>query len=233
MFALDRYVQGEGDGHEADTRNLGLSIIATAVELLWFCNILLSKLGYTTITCNTNTDFHFYERTREKHLSDSSICHYPYTMVLRTTIARSRLGKRLVHGFELPFWVRLFCARDGWVSDQKVHSENYIMRTPCECVSYLHSKNFIPILRCVSCPAVTYLLALSYSITMEDTKQKIYRPWPSGPPTYQQTTDDQTRDVTQNRDWNYSLFECFSPGSLCGLTTLSWLYVLTSVTDSI
>lgn len=153
--------------------------------------------------------------------------------VLRTTIAPSRLGKRLVHGFELPFWVRLFCARDGWVSDQKVHSENYIMRTPCECVSYLHSKNFIPILRCVSCPAVTYLLALSYSITMEDTKQKIYRPWPSGPPTYQQTTDDQTRDVTQNRDWNYSLFECFSPGSLCGLITLSWLYVLTSVTDSI
>lgn len=40
---------------------------------------------------------------------------------------------------------------------------------------------------------------------MEEAKQKIYRPWLSGPPTYQQTTYIESRDVTQNRDWNYSL----------------------------
>ncbi|KAJ5869105.1 hypothetical protein N7455_004046 [Penicillium solitum] len=50
---------------------------------------------------------------------------------------------------------------------------------------------------------------------MADPSQKIYQSWPSGPPTYQQANTD-GHDITQSREWNYSLFDCCSPG------TLSW-----------
>ncbi|PYI31231.1 PLAC8-domain-containing protein [Aspergillus indologenus CBS 114.80] len=51
---------------------------------------------------------------------------------------------------------------------------------------------------------------------MADTKQqKTYRAWPTDPPTYTQTSNEQVRSITHNREWNYSLCDCFSPGSLC------------------
>lgn len=50
---------------------------------------------------------------------------------------------------------------------------------------------------------------------MSDPAQQVYKPWPSGPPTYQQANTDKSRDITQNRDYNYSLGDCCSPGSLC------------------
>ncbi|KAL5362417.1 PLAC8 family-domain-containing protein [Aspergillus floccosus] len=50
---------------------------------------------------------------------------------------------------------------------------------------------------------------------MTDAKQKVYRAWPSGPPTYQQANADQSKDITQNRNYNYSLCDCCSQGSLC------------------
>ncbi|KAL4789260.1 PLAC8 family-domain-containing protein [Aspergillus venezuelensis] len=50
---------------------------------------------------------------------------------------------------------------------------------------------------------------------MSDPTQKVYRSWPSGPPTYQQANTDQFKDVTQNTDYNYGLGDCCSPGSLC------------------
>ncbi|KAJ5413537.1 hypothetical protein N7465_005842 [Penicillium sp. CMV-2018d] len=40
--------------------------------------------------------------------------------------------------------------------------------------------------------------------------QKIYRSWP----TYQQANTDGS-DIAQSREWNYSLFDCCSPGTLC------------------
>ncbi|KAI9927452.1 hypothetical protein MW887_003065 [Aspergillus wentii] len=50
---------------------------------------------------------------------------------------------------------------------------------------------------------------------MADATEKVYKAWPSGPPTYQQANTDQGRDITQSKHWNYSLFDCCSPGSLC------------------
>lgn len=50
---------------------------------------------------------------------------------------------------------------------------------------------------------------------MEIEKEKVYRAWPSGPPTYQQATSEHLQRITHNKRWNYSLFSCFEPGSLC------------------
>ncbi|KAK1140290.1 hypothetical protein N8T08_010493 [Aspergillus melleus] len=50
---------------------------------------------------------------------------------------------------------------------------------------------------------------------MADPTDKVYRAWPQDPPTYQQGNTDRSRDITQSRQWNYSLFECCSPGLLC------------------
>ncbi|EYE90416.1 PLAC8 family protein [Aspergillus ruber CBS 135680] len=50
---------------------------------------------------------------------------------------------------------------------------------------------------------------------MDIEKEKVYRAWPSGPPTYQQATSEYVQGITHNRQWNYSLFSCFEPGSLC------------------
>ncbi|KAJ6183702.1 hypothetical protein N7519_005003 [Penicillium mononematosum] len=49
---------------------------------------------------------------------------------------------------------------------------------------------------------------------MADPTQKVYRAWPSSPPTYQQANTGSS-DVTQSREWNYSLFDCCSPSTLC------------------
>ncbi|KAJ5575067.1 hypothetical protein N7450_008966 [Penicillium hetheringtonii] len=49
---------------------------------------------------------------------------------------------------------------------------------------------------------------------MADPTQRVYRAWPKGPPTYQQANSDSS-DITQSRKWNYSLFDCCSPGTLC------------------
>ncbi|PYH80644.1 hypothetical protein BO82DRAFT_355362 [Aspergillus uvarum CBS 121591] len=51
---------------------------------------------------------------------------------------------------------------------------------------------------------------------MANTKQqKSYHAWPTDPPIYTQTNNEQVQNITQNRGWNYSLCDCFSPGSLC------------------
>lgn len=47
---------------------------------------------------------------------------------------------------------------------------------------------------------------------MDTEKEKVYRAWPSGPPTYQQALSEGT---THNKQWNYSLFGCLEPGSIC------------------
>ncbi|PYH81059.1 PLAC8-domain-containing protein [Aspergillus uvarum CBS 121591] len=49
---------------------------------------------------------------------------------------------------------------------------------------------------------------------MADT-QKVYRPWPAEPPTYQHANSEDIQKVTHNKEWNYSLFDCCSPASLC------------------
>ncbi|PWY78025.1 hypothetical protein BO94DRAFT_603756 [Aspergillus sclerotioniger CBS 115572] len=49
---------------------------------------------------------------------------------------------------------------------------------------------------------------------MSDT-QKGYRSWPSNLPTYHPTSSEEVRSVTYNKNWNYSLCDCCSPGSLC------------------
>ncbi|KOC08475.1 DUF614 domain protein [Aspergillus flavus AF70] len=54
---------------------------------------------------------------------------------------------------------------------------------------------------------------------MPEATDKIYRSWPHGPPTYSQANPSHSRDITQNPDWNYSLFDCCDPGSLC---LMSW-----------
>ncbi|PLB52227.1 PLAC8-domain-containing protein [Aspergillus steynii IBT 23096] len=50
---------------------------------------------------------------------------------------------------------------------------------------------------------------------MSEAAQKVYRAWPSGPPTYHQANSEESRNITHGADWNYSLFDCCSPGSLC------------------
>lgn len=50
---------------------------------------------------------------------------------------------------------------------------------------------------------------------MDIEKEKVYQAWPSGPPTYQQANSEHLQEITHNRGWNYSLFSCFEPGSLC------------------
>ncbi|KAL4976889.1 PLAC8 family-domain-containing protein [Aspergillus desertorum] len=47
--------------------------------------------------------------------------------------------------------------------------------------------------------------------------EKTYRSRPIDPPTYEDTTPE-ARNITHNKEWNYSLFDCCSPGSLCFLT---------------
>lgn len=61
------------------------------------------------------------------------------------------------------------------------------------------------------------------SLKMAQATDKIYRSWPHGPPTYSQANPGQARDITQNSGWNYSLFDCCDPGSLCkaDITALS------------
>ncbi|KAJ5404587.1 PLAC8-domain-containing protein [Penicillium cosmopolitanum] len=49
---------------------------------------------------------------------------------------------------------------------------------------------------------------------MADQTQKVYRAWPSDPPTYHQACSGSS-NITQSRKWNYSLFDCCSPGTLC------------------
>ncbi|KAJ5088387.1 hypothetical protein N7456_012003 [Penicillium angulare] len=49
---------------------------------------------------------------------------------------------------------------------------------------------------------------------MAAPSEKVYRAWPQGPPTYQQANANSS-DITQSREWNYSLFDCCSPGALC------------------
>ncbi|KAJ9363473.1 PLAC8 family-domain-containing protein [Paecilomyces variotii] len=49
--------------------------------------------------------------------------------------------------------------------------------------------------------------------------EKVYRAYPSGPPTYQQANSEESRQITQNPDWNYSLLECCSPCSLCFMSS--------------
>ncbi|CAG7921791.1 unnamed protein product [Penicillium olsonii] len=46
---------------------------------------------------------------------------------------------------------------------------------------------------------------------MASSSQKVYQAWPTDPPTYEQVNDG----ATQSREWNYSLFDCCSPGTLC------------------
>ncbi|GKZ25423.1 hypothetical protein AbraIFM66951_000633 [Aspergillus brasiliensis] len=45
--------------------------------------------------------------------------------------------------------------------------------------------------------------------------EKVYRAHPRDLPTYDQATSEELRRLTQNTDWNYSLFDCCSPGTLC------------------
>ncbi|PYH66920.1 PLAC8 family protein [Aspergillus vadensis CBS 113365] len=45
--------------------------------------------------------------------------------------------------------------------------------------------------------------------------EKVYRAHPRDLPTYDQATSDELRRITQNTSWNYSLFDCCSPGTLC------------------
>ncbi|RAK98704.1 PLAC8 family protein [Aspergillus ibericus CBS 121593] len=52
---------------------------------------------------------------------------------------------------------------------------------------------------------------------MADT-QNGYRAWPTNPPTYHAANSDEVQRVTANKNWNDSLGDCCSPGSLC-LTT--------------
>ncbi|KAK1147066.1 hypothetical protein N8T08_001805 [Aspergillus melleus] len=49
---------------------------------------------------------------------------------------------------------------------------------------------------------------------MADT-EKVYRPHPAAPPTYNQVNSAEVQHVTYNKDWNYSLCDCCSPASLC------------------
>ncbi|KAJ6131899.1 PLAC8-domain-containing protein [Penicillium samsonianum] len=49
---------------------------------------------------------------------------------------------------------------------------------------------------------------------MADPMLKVYRAWPSQPPTYHQANAGSS-DIAQGREWNYSLFGCCSPGTLC------------------
>ncbi|KAL4810612.1 PLAC8 family-domain-containing protein [Aspergillus unguis] len=44
--------------------------------------------------------------------------------------------------------------------------------------------------------------------------EKTYRSRPVDPPSYHQATEE-SRQVTHNHDYNYSLCDCCSPGSLC------------------
>lgn len=45
--------------------------------------------------------------------------------------------------------------------------------------------------------------------------KKGYQAWPAGPPAYAQGQSQSGQDLTQNTDWNYSIFDCFTPGSVC------------------
>lgn len=67
--------------------------------------------------------------------------------------------------------------------------------------------------RYITYPLSHLILNLVYAMDIE--KEKVYRAWPSGPPTYQQATSEYVQGITHNRQWNYSLFSCFEPGSLC------------------
>ncbi|KAJ0418671.1 PLAC8-domain-containing protein [Aspergillus carlsbadensis] len=48
--------------------------------------------------------------------------------------------------------------------------------------------------------------------------EKSYRSRPIAPPQYQQDVSVEARNITHNKDWNYSLCGCCSPGTLCLLT---------------